>query len=153
MLCLIVSNWSFSFFKFSKFYCFSNLCNTKLKSFDLYWFILTNVKGEGIFYTVHIFWTCSFHVMNLEKGFTSIRVVANAFTVHGFVGSIKGNSLPCWNWWTQILLSSVVYESILINLFNTGNGRQRCSIFPVELLQIPHGHSGESVWIGVVQIH
>lgn len=62
--------------------------------------------------------------MEIEKGLTTVGVVGECLAFHALVFSVYGNSFPCWNRCMEFLGSSVINQSILIDLFNLGNSGQ-----------------------------
>ena len=62
--------------------------------------------------------------MEIKKGLTTVGVLGDSLAFHTLVFSVYGNSFPCWNRCMEFFGSSVINQSVCIDLFNFGNSGQ-----------------------------
>ena len=62
--------------------------------------------------------------MEIKKGLTSVGVLGDSLAFHTLVFSVYSNSFPSWNRCMEFFGSSVINQSVRIDLFNFGNSGQ-----------------------------
>lgn len=92
-------------------------------------------------------------VMDIENGLTTVGVLSKSLALHSLVFSVDSNSFPSWNRCIEFFSSSVINQSVRIDLFSFGDSGKVCSILPVIFLKVGASHGIEWVLIVVEQSH
>lgn len=136
-------------FELAELNCFQSLGNTLFVLFELEGLSEACIDLEFILDAGVV----ALEFMEIEKGLTTIGVLGESLAFHSLVFSVNSNSFPSWNRCIEFFGSSVINQSVRIDLFNFSNSGQVCSILPVIFLKVGASHGIEWVLIVVEQSH